>query len=102
MVGPRPQLSFSERLNHAAAPIGSTTSATCCLSFSFYSGLCVRVCVQLGKGGKMVFHLSQIMLPHGGYQALEFIYQIDDIRLLIQTTLTDSPLSRYEPKGGDQ
>lgn len=56
----------------------------------------------MGKGGKMVFHLSQIMLPHGGYQALQFIYQIDDIRLLIQTTLTDSPLSRYEPKGGDQ
>lgn len=56
----------------------------------------------MGKGGKMVSHLSQIMLPQGGYQALEFIYQIDDIWLLIQITLTDSSLSRYEPKGGDQ
>ncbi|KAL6836305.1 hypothetical protein J3E69DRAFT_23607 [Trichoderma sp. SZMC 28015] len=98
----QPHGKFEPYLCRHAAPIGSTTSATCCLSFSFYLGLCVRVCVQMGKGGKMVSHLSQIMLPQSGYQAFEFIYQIDDIWLLIQTTLTDPPLSRYEPKGGDQ
>lgn len=71
MVGPRPQLSFSEKLNHAAAPIGGTTSAACCLSFSFFSkSLCASVRVQMGKGGKVVSHLSQIMLPEGGYQTL--------------------------------